>query len=60
MDGDVGALFFSFYFFHDILFARSTKGYYIHKEPKIADPSFGSNFWRGRDVLVRVDVFTPC
>ena len=60
MDGDVGTLFFSFHFFHGILFARGTKGYYIHEEPKTADPSFSSNFWRWRDVLVRVDVSAPC
>ena len=60
MDGDVGMLVFSFHFFHGILFARGTKGYYIHEEPQISDPSFGSNFWRGRNILVRVDVFAPC
>ena len=60
MDGDVGTLFFSFSFYHDILFTRGTSGYYFYEEPKIADSSFCSNFLRGRDILVRADVSAPC
>ena len=60
MDGTVGTLCFSFSIYHDILFAGGTTEYYFYQEPEVADPSFSSNFLRGRDVLVRVDVFAPC
>ncbi len=60
MDGDVGTLFFPFYVYHDILFSRDTTGYYFYEKFKIADSSFDTNFLRGYNVLVRIDVSAPC
>jgi hypothetical protein len=60
MDGDVGALSFSFYFYHNILFTRGTRQYYFYEEPEITDSSFCPNFLRGTNVLVGTDVFAPC
>ena len=60
MDGYVGALSFSFYFYHNIFFTRGTARYYFYEEPEITDSPFCPNFLRGRIVLVGVDVFATC